>query len=230
MGRPLLLDLFSGAGGCAMGYYRAGFDVVGIDNRPQPRYPFRFIQGDALRPPVDLREFDAIHASPPCQRYSSIGFLNSGKVGSHETHPDLVDPIRDMLVDSGLPWVMENVPCSPLRRPVLLCGSMFGLLVRRHRLFETSFLLLTPECKHHLQNGEFPCGVSKKLRAGRKKATSSVVSVWGGVGGSKGSKALWCEAMGIDWMRRKELAQAIPPAYTEYIGKQLLRYIEGLAA
>ena len=137
MTRPRLLDLFSGAGGAAMGYHEAGFDVVGVDIDPQPRYPFEFHQADALTFPLD--GYDAIHASPPCQAYTQLG---KGE------HPRLIEPIRVRLQSAGVPYVIENVVGAPLRNPVKLCGSTFGLHVKRHRLFETNVPMLVPPCYH----------------------------------------------------------------------------------
>src|SRR5574337_20985 len=127
--KPRLLDLFCCAGGCAMGYHRAGFDVVGVDINPQQRYPFEFHQADAMT--FDLSGFDAIHASPPCQAYTVLGGREDL---SH--YPDLVDAVRERLQASGKPWIIENVPGAPLRDPITLCGAMFGLRRYRHRLFE----------------------------------------------------------------------------------------------
>lgn len=210
--KPRLLDLFCGAGGAAMGYARAGFEVVGVDIKPQPRYPFEFIQANAMTFP--LEGFDAIHASPPCQRYARIGAVH----GVRENHPDLVGPVRDRLIAAGVPWVIENVPDSRIPGAVL-CGSAFGLgavgvldgiprQLRRHRLFETSFATMVPACQHR---GE-PVGVYGN--GGPQRATRNR----GYMGGTRERM----EAMGIDWMEKKELSQAIPPAYTEFIGKQLL--------
>lgn len=144
--RPRLLDLYCGAGGCSAGYHRAGFDVTGVDLRPMSRYPFPFIQADALE---YLREhgnsFDAIHASPPCQRYTVARTIHQ----SGERHPDLVAPTRELLLASGKPWIMENVVGAPMGCSVVLCGLMFGLRVLRHRLFEASFVLLVPEHPRH---------------------------------------------------------------------------------
>ena len=152
MNRPRLLDLFSGAGGAAMGYHRAGFDVVGVDNAPQPNYPFPFELADAMTFPLD--GYDAIHASPPCQAYSIT------KNAHGREHPMLVEPVRFRLAGSGLPWVIENVPGAPLLDPVTICGSMFDLRawdyyinqmvqLRRHRLFESSVALVAPgPCRH----------------------------------------------------------------------------------
>ncbi len=138
--KPRLLDLFSGAGGAAMGYHRAGFEVVGVDIAPQPHYPFEFIQGDALLylqavPWLrDLSRFDAIHASPPCQAYSQASAQWDSRLGA-DRHPDLLPEVRMLLEATGLPWVIENVPSSPMSNYVVLCGSSFGLGVRRHRWF-----------------------------------------------------------------------------------------------
>ena len=158
MPKPRLLDLFCGAGGCSVGYSRAGFDVVGVDNRPMPRYPFTFVQGDALEYlAAHGGEFDAIHASPPCQRYSVLAAMHPDR-----EYPDLLQPARELLEASGKPWVIENVETAPMEREanlfgfgVLLCGSMFGLGVprgylRRHRCFETSFPVPQPACDHFL--------------------------------------------------------------------------------
>lgn len=221
MGRPRLLDLFCGAGGAAMGYARAGFDVVGVDNRPQPRYPFAFVRGDALKPPFDLREFDVVHASPPCQAYSDTRHMPNVRAG----HPDLVAVTRAMLWAGGRPWVIENVKGAPLARgAVMLCGLSFGLKVLRHRWFESNVLLLVPPHRSH---------------AGKRIGEGGMVCVAGHGGqssrwGKKGSprtnlipadhrsKAAWSRGIGIDWMSRDEMAQAVPPAYTEHLGRQLL--------
>lgn len=222
MGRPLLLDLFCGAGGCAVGYHRAGFDVIGVDHRPQPRYPFPMVVADALQPPFDLSRFDVIHASPPCQAYSQVNRLQHLR---GKDYPDLLPATRALLELTGRPWVIENVAAAPMSAAIRLCGSMFGLLVRRHRLFECSEIILAPRCSHEWQDrlgARFPTAFrSKKFLtpAGKKeKRLSTVVQVYGNTAG----KGMWKEAMGIDWMHTKELSQAIPPAYTEYIGRQLL--------
>jgi DNA (cytosine-5)-methyltransferase 1 len=198
-----LLDLFCKAGGAGMGYHRAGYNVTGVDIEPQPRYPFKFIQADAVE---YLREhwqdYDAFHASPPCQKNSTMTKgLWKDRLASH---PEFIAPIRDILKLTGKPYVIENVPTAPLINPTILCGSMFGLGVRRHRLFEISFMVITPACNHAAQ--------------------SHVVAVYGHSGGSSkrdglkfGGVDTWREAMRIDWMTGAELAEAIPPAYTEYI-------------
>jgi len=239
--KPRLLDLFCGAGGAAVGYHRAGFDVVGVDINPQPNYPFEFVQADALDPPVFWDDFDAIHASPPCQAHSTIG-KQIRKLGKTENeHPDLVPQTREMLKTSGLPYVIENVMGAPLENPIMLCGSSFGLNVRRHRLFECSGfdIGLVPPCAHHWQKPRF-------ISLDRRRGLKSVVPVHGGaqpdtrgmasvVGvhghhNYAGERALREWAMDIDWMSPYELTQAIPPAYTEFIGAQLLAHVRQEAA
>ena len=216
MSKPKLLDLFCKAGGAGAGYALAGFDVVGVDIAPQSRYPFEFHQGDALAYLAEHGDdFDAIHASPPCQRFSSMTkrWARSGE------HPDLVGPVRELAQATGLPYVIENVSGAPLEDPITLCGSSFVLgavvdgevrQLRRHRLFESNLPLDAPECSHR----------------GR------TIGVYGKPGGSSrrdgirfGGVASWREAMGIDWMTADELREAIPPAYTEHIGTQLLAHL-----
>ena len=252
--KPKLLDLFCGAGGAAMGYHRAGFEVVGVDIKPQPHYPFEFIQADweeVLHYIPEMWEHNgeayAIHASPPCQRYSTM----TKKWGRSKNHPDLIEPVRETLLEIDVPYVIENVEGAPLVNPVMLCGSMFGLNagshykcgcgykfaydlgkygcpncegenigilyykygLRRHRLFEASFGYIFPpmSCNHQGQ----------------------ALSVYGHPGGSSKRDGLtfaqfeeWKEGMGIDWMDVKELSEAIPPAYTEYIGKYLMQAVK----
>ncbi len=203
---PRLLDLFCKQGGCSVGYARAGWDVEGVDIKPQPRYPYTFHQGDAL---AFLREhghrFDAIHASPPCQRYTT-----GGRVKNREQRPDLLGPTRDALDELGKPYVIENVPEAPIRADLVLCGSMFGLEVRRHRLFE---------CSLPLAAMLHPCDHSRPV-AGVYGKTHGKAGAWPGMLPS--TVEVWSRAMGIDWMDAKGLAEAIPPAYTELIGRALL--------
>jgi len=208
-----LLDLFCCAGGAAMGYHRAGFEVVGVDIAPQPRYPFAFIQTDVLA--LDqrfLRSFDAIHASPPCQRYSDLAKRN----GNAEDWPDFVAPVRAMLQASGLPYIIENVDGAPMLDPVVLCGTMFpGLRVLRHRLFESNVALTAPP------HGRHPLVFThdkRKAHHGKLDQDTSFVQV---TGGGNCSTANAADAMGIDWMTKNELNEAIPPAYTEFLGHQL---------
>jgi DNA (cytosine-5)-methyltransferase 1 len=213
MRRPRLLDLFCGAGGAAMGYHRAGFDVVGVDIRPQPNYPFLFWEGDALEPEWDMESFDAIHASPPCQRHVKGLAAVNVVLGRSPRHRDLIAETRELLRATGLPFVIENVVGAPLENPVRLCGSSFDLAVRRHRLFESSFPLLVPSCDHSRQNGDY----WTSWRPNGKTKRAKVVQVYG----NAAEQARWAEAMGIDWMAPDELAEAIPPAYTELVGAQL---------
>lgn len=204
-----LLDLFCCAGGAARGYADAGFEVVGVDIEPQPDYPFEFHQADALTFP--LEGFDVYHASPPCQHYST-------KTRDKDRHPALIGPIRERLRVTGKPYIIENVDGAKheLVNPFCLCGSSFGLRVRRHRWFESNIPILAPPCDHGWQNAD------KKfdLYDHGKWFKSGIVHVFG-TGGGKGREH-WAEAMGIDWMSPAALAEAIPPAYTRFIGEQLL--------
>lgn len=194
-----------------MGYHRAGFEVVGVDIHPQPHYPFEFIQADALMFPLD--GFDVIHASPPCQAYTRARALQ------HRQHPKLLEPTRVLLRASGLPWVIENVSGAPMGHFVELCGTHFGLHVYRHRQFESSHLLMSPSQCHHpaaLMDG-YVCVWSEGAR-GRQ------IGRYGGHY-KRYPLAVGRAAMGIDWMTIYELGQAIPPAYTEWIGRQLMSVI-----
>lgn len=211
MTKPRLLDLYCAAGGAGMGYHRAGFNVTGADQHPQPHYPFEFERRDALSYTVEeLRaRFDAIHASPPCQRYSEAARLH----GNATEHPDLVGPTRDLLMASGLPWIIENVEGAPIRADVTLCGTMFGLRIVKHRNFELSFpfFALLPTCDH-----------------------SDVYDPWHGPGRTADK---FRQAQGTPWIpmaggasrkegRTGDLFNAIPPAYTEFLGRHMLAHIE----
>jgi len=231
-----LLDLFCGAGGAAMGYYRAGFtDIVGVDNRPMPRYPFAFVQADALEyVGAHGHEFDVIHASPPCQAYTSLRSCWNAK-----THVGSVEKTRTALLATGVPWVIENVPGAPLNNPTMLCGTMFGLGVgsaelRRHRLFEVSLpvLIMRLSCAH----GTRRCVIGVYGGHGRDRRRVPTIGVYGhgGTGENlhryqRGQRNFTAveqrEAMGIDWMTVAELSQAIPPAYCEWLGRQLLQVL-----
>lgn len=217
-----LLDLFCGAGGCAVGYHRAGFtDIVGVDIKPQPRYPFAFVQGDALEYlAAHGREFDAIHASPPCQAYSRASFTNANR----SRHPDLLGPTRTLLVAAKRPWVIENVEGAPVEGwPVNLCGLMFGLKVFRHRWFESSVMLMQPSHPSHRGKKVGANGFRSLIGHGggaSKRQRNQMLAL-----GARDDKASWVAASGIDWMTRDEMAQAIPPAYTEFVGRQLLDHI-----
>lgn len=232
--RPKLLDLFSGAGGAARGYQMAGFHVTGVDIKAQPRYAGDvFIQGDALEYCRERGfEFDVIHASPPCQAHSSMRTMHNAR-----DHADLIPETRAALRDSGRPYVIENVPGAPLIVPSLLCGTMFGLgcgdaELRRHRLFESSIWFLVPSCAHGARafaRRAATIGVYGGHLRNRKRRSFGVYGE--GVRDSvrkvdKGVADFGVEegrvAMGIDWMTLAELCQAIPPAYTEFIGRHLM--------
>jgi DNA (cytosine-5)-methyltransferase 1 len=192
-----LLDLFCGAGGAAAGYYKAGFEITGVDINPQPHYPFKFIQADAMT--FNLNGYDVIHASPPCQSYSVITHMKRVK-----SRPKLIEPLRELLLKNGKHFVIENVEGAPLRNPLLLCGSSFGLKMIRHRLFEiypkTPFCLFPP-CNHKGMYDPWHYGINQLENISK--------------------------ALGIDWfMTRPEVREAIPPAYTEWIGKQLMVYFK----
>jgi DNA (cytosine-5)-methyltransferase 1 len=194
-----------------MGYHRAGLEVVGVDIADQPSYPFTFIRGDATAPPVDLDEFDLVHASPPCQRFST-----ATPAANVEKWPDLIAPIRELL--AGRPYVIENVPGAPVRRDLVLCGSMFGLEVRRHRVFELEgFAAMSPPCNHLEWAAGFPVDVTGNARgpnaaAGYRARNGELVKY---VDLDHGRRSL-----GIEWVTRTaELVEAIPPAYTQLIGE-----------
>lgn len=225
---PILLDAFCGAGGAGEGYRRSGFDVIGVDHKRQPNYPFQIFYGDVIEilgAILDGRWVErwglpmpqGIHASPPCQAHSDL---------RHRTgleYPELVAPVRELLEETGLPWIIENVEGAPLRDPVTLCGTMFpGLRVLRHRLFESNFPLETPA---HPTEPHPPVFTTDKRKShyGKLDQDISFVSV---TGGGNCSIANARSAMGIEWMTKPELNEAIPPAYTEYLGRQLLSHIE----
>lgn len=211
MSKPLLLDLFCSAGGASEGYARAGFEVIGVDINPQPHYPHTFFQGDAFE---YFRKhhhvFDAFAGSPPCQENCSLKHMHNAK-----KHLDLIPETREAFRSTGKPYVIENVVGAQMIEPLMLCGTMFGLgcagaELRRHRLFESNFFMMQPECQH-----------------GREER---VIGVYGGHGRDRRRKVntqdfpttARAEALGIDWMNGRELSQAIPPAYTQYIGQYLM--------
>lgn len=221
MTRPRLLDLFAGAGGAAMGYHLAGFDVVcGVDRRHQPNYPFDAIWGDAF----DFLDqwhgspFDVIHASPPCQAYSTTASLHT------KEYPKLIGEVRTHLQATGAYYVIENVEGAraDMDNPIRLCGSSFGLGVRRHRLFETSWPIgFVPQCAHYLQPEPIDVTGTGASRLGPRMDRK------GGNSRKPRNLAHARAVMGIDWMTRPELSEAIPPAYTRFVGEQLLAYAAG---
>lgn len=217
-----ILDLFCGAGGAGMGYRRAGFEVVGVDINPQPRYPFEFHQGDALKFLLEnWREFDAFHASPPCQ-----AFTNAQRIRGND-HPDYITATREAFqlihpnrIGSGSrmfrPWVIENVPGAPLRDPIELCGATFGLGTYRHRIFE---------CKPGLYAMPHPEHIAPVAKMGRPPKPGEFMHVVGNFSGVRQAR----KAMGIDWMTRDELSESIPPSYSEFIGRQIFAQMEAAA-
>ena len=226
--KPRLLDLFCGAGGAAAGYARAGFDVTGVDSDPAAGryYPFKFHAGqwDA----IDPAGYDAIHASPPCQAYSITRHAHDAQ------HPELVEPVREWLRAAGRPYVIENVPGAPLLDPLMLCGTMFNLTaiddkdgarlyLRRHRLFESNVMMMAPDlcrCTIYRDRGLEVGGVYGGASADKRYAREVRH------GGYTPSAAVARELMGgVDWMSHRRLAQAIPPAYTEWIGGYLLEAV-----
>ena len=206
-----LLDLYCKAGGASKGYQLAGFEVVGVDIKKQKRYPYEFIQADCLELMKDiefLKSFDVIAASPPCQTHSITQHLRNAQ-GRSTDKVDLIPQTREALIASGKPYVIENVPGSPLIKPIQMCGSYFGLKVRRHRRFESNLPLVGSPCKHKEQGK--PVGVYGSMRDEIPKGGHTAKTI---------EEAR--EAMGIDWMIWGELVEAIPPIYTQEIGKQLL--------
>lgn len=203
--KPRALDLFCCAGGASRGLVDAGFDVVGVDITPQPHYPFEFRQGDALT--YDLSGFDFIWASPPCQKYTRAQRIQDND------HPDLIMPVRRRLIESGVPYAIENVVGAPLLHPIELCGAMFpGLFVYRHRLFECSFPVEQPtHPPHH----------APLCKMGRPVKDGEFMHVVGNFSDVDRART----AMGISWMPRDKLREAIPPAYAEYIGRIALLHI-----
>jgi len=209
--KPLLLDLFCGAGGCGMGYHRAGFDVVGVDFIDQPHYPFKFIRADALSYFRDYgHQYDVIHASPPCPKWSVGSKLRK----TTQNHPDLLTPLRPLLDESSKPYIIENVPGSPLINPLVLNGLMFkNLRVLRERWFETNFMIPQPILPSWRKSG-FSVG-----RQPGETGKGGYVTV----AGHLKNREYCMKAMGIDWpMTRRELSNSIPPDYTQYIGEWLM--------
>jgi DNA (cytosine-5)-methyltransferase 1 len=219
-----ILDLFCGAGGCSVGYHRAFPDaeIIGVDINPQPRYPFTFVQADAMTYPLD--GFDFIHASPPCQGHTTMSNRHRGKGGKADSHADFIAGIRWRLTMAGVPFVIENVPGarSELIHPVTLSGGMFGLGVDRPRLFECTFPVTAPA---RIRVAD-PIGVYGKAHDGRRLFTRK-----DGTNQHAASSLVQAQqAMGVDWMEWRELAESIPPAYTEHIGNALAAHLMERAA
>lgn len=213
--KPRALDLFCKAGGASMGLHRAGFDVTGVDIERQPRYPFRFVQANALHIPFKLSDFDFIWASPPCQAYSVAAH---GERSRGREYPDLVEPVRAMLIAGGVPYAIENVPGAPLIHPTKLRGTMFpALKVIRERWFETSWFMMQPP-----QVSE-PRGLLTKH--GYVSVAGNGTQGWAYKKGLRWLISDMRSAMGIDWMNRNELSQAVPPDYAEFIGRAALASI-----
>jgi len=210
------LDLFCGAGGASLGYSMAGFEMWGVDIQPMPCYPFSFVQADALSLPGWLLEsvyegaFDFIHASPPCQHWSTMSNCKPGLAG---TYPQLIEPARAFLRATGLPYVIENVAGAPLLNPVKLCGTSFGLRVKRHRLFESNFLIPPLACKHD------GYAMNPHNGAGRRRMESHFGVKFGDI------EPAWRREMGVDWMRPHDARESFPPRYTHHIGKALASWL-----
>ncbi|EHS59418.1 DNA cytosine methyltransferase [Paenibacillus sp. Aloe-11] len=205
------LDLYCCGGGASRGLYQAGFTVTGVDIEAQKKYPYDFIQSDVLELSIEfLRQFDFIWASPPCQEYTKAGtqWRRAGK-----EYPDLIAATREMLIETGVPYVIENVPDSPLIEPVLLCGTMFGLRTYRHRLFESSFEIEQPVHPPH---------VAKNTKMGRPPKDGEFLQIVGHFSGVPLAR----EIMGLPGLNQYELAQAIPPAYSKYIAEQFLKSLQ----
>lgn len=209
--KPILIDLFCGQGLASAGYAAAGFEVHGVDIKPQPRYPFTFMRDDAL---AYLREkmwsvqhlVAAVHASPPCQGYSK-----TQRIWDTEW-PDLVAPVRELLIETGLPWVIENVEGAPLRDPVTLCGSMFGLRTYRHRLFEAGGGLALPQPEH-------PEHVAPLRKMGRRPMPGDMIHAVGNFSGVEEVRRDW----GVPWANREGIREGLPPAYTRFIGEHIMK-------
>lgn len=229
--RPVLLDLCCGGGGAGAGYFAAGFNVIGCDIISQPKYPYEFVLGDALKLlPELLRDWTvrAIHVSPPCKIYTRLRPFSGQE---HYDTGDLIVPFRQALQDTGLPYVIENVPGAPLINPIQLCGSSFDLGVRRERLFECNFPVTGLPCNHARQDALSPGYLVKTYKSDRPRYSySSTVGVYGkGQGLGAGELLKWQKAMGdVDWMGKRELAEAIPPAYTRHVGRYLMSHVLGM--
>lgn len=200
---PRVLDLYCCQGGASQGYIDAGFAVVGVDLYPQPRYPWPFDQADAIEYVLEYgAEFELIHASPPCQLYSKTHRINRSEF------PDLIGPTRDALDKVGVPYVIENVvdAASELLEPVELCGSMFGIETYRHRLFETTWKMEAPPHPEH---------IARTTKMGRAPVDGQYMHIVGNFSGTDRARSI----MGMPWANRDGLREAIPPVYSEYVGR-----------
>lgn len=221
-----LLDLFCGAGGAAKGYYDAGFDVTGVDIVNRPNYPYKFIKADAMEIMKDvefLKQFDVVHASCPCQHYSKLKYLSGNVEKWEENHVDLIAPTRELLNKAGVIMVLENVEGAPLINPIKLCGSQFeNMYTQRPRLFESNIPLKKPDN---------PLVRHKTLKLGHGIAEDGYITVAGtrtpmGMNEVQTKLYYGFALGGIDWMTLEELTQAVPPVYCEFLGKQIIEYLE----
>jgi len=201
------LDLCCCAGGASVGYFLAGFDMTGVDMDPQPDYPFRFIQGDALT--VDLADYDFIHASPPCQEHTRLKGLAKGT----PNQKDIIAPLRERLIAAGVPYIMENTPGAPLRDYIKLRGDMFGLGVIRERWFESNIPIMAPPMESPVRGAAFRQNYVCVAGHGRSNRPWEASRYWGA-------------AMAIGWMTRDELAEAIPWFYTLYLGGVIRQHLQ----
>lgn len=220
-GRPLMLDLFCGEGGAGMGYNLAGFDVIGVDNQIKRHYPFKFFRCDAIAFAYKFGYlFDFIHASPPCKLATTLAAF------SDPSHVDLIPSTVKCLRSLDKPYVIENVPGAKLPSPVIvLCGSSFKLFVQRHRLFSSNMSLNAPPCDHDWWKANSPGFYHLCSQTGTTVSKRSlIVSIHGSPGG-KGGADLWREVMQMPWATGAGISQAIPPAYTKYLGEQVLDYL-----
>lgn len=217
---PKLLDLYAGSGGCSVGYARAGFTVTGVDAKPQDDYPYELVVADALEVLADheyLAGFDAIHASPPCQNYTRAAHLRNAQGKKPSVTRYDMPKVMEALRAWGGPYVVENVPGAPMTNPALLCGSAFGLRVRRHRLFDSNYLIMQPGCFHAAQGK--PVGVYFAMNDQIPDGGTTARTLDEGLA-----------AMGVDWVTSwRRLVEMVPPAYTEYLGQQLLAAVSAHA-
>jgi len=224
MTKPRLLDLYCGAGGASAGYAQAGFNVTGVDHKPQPHYPFEFHQADALEFLKNHSEpYSVIHASPPCQKYTGMRAITRARFGQIRTNPnppDLIAATRRALAATGKVWIIENVQGSPLRTGIILCGASFGLEhLARHRHFESNVLLFALPCRHY--SNSYTIGVYGS-RPDARRVSYKGHRLCRIAASLKEAR----QVMGIHWMDWHEITQAVPPAYTRFIGHQLMQSLQ----